>query len=152
MVDHPTHRPDDAGRRVDPRGVRFSAAMTSAVLALGLATESPRVLLAQAIIFGACAAFGLRANPYGVAYRRTVQPRLSTPRAWTAEAPLRFAQGIGCAFASAGALGYAIGFTTLGALATGCALAAALLNAVFGVCVACYCYPALARIRHVLTA
>ncbi|MET1071784.1 MAG: DUF4395 domain-containing protein [Umezawaea sp.] len=121
--------------------------MTSAVLTAGLLTSSPRLLLAQAILFGACAAFGLQVNPYGAAYRRAVQPRLAPPPAWADEAPLRFAQAVGCAFASTGALGYAVGFTALGVVATGSALAAALLNAVFGVCVGCHCYPAVVRIR-----
>ncbi|PRY44851.1 DUF4395 domain-containing protein [Umezawaea tangerina] len=144
-------RTSDADGGVDPRGVRFSAAMTSAVLTLGLLTASPRVLLAQAALFALCAAFGLRVNPYGAAYRRTVRPHLTAPPVLAAEAPLRFAQAVGCAFALIGALGYASGVTAIGVAATACALAAALLNAVFGVCVGCHCYPVVARIRGTLT-
>ena len=151
MVERDGHEPD-AARGVDPRGVRFAAAMTSAVLAIGLVTGSPRVLLAQAILFGLCAAFGLQFNPYGVAYRRTLQPRLAPPTELESAGPLRFSQGVGCVFASLGALGYATGATMVGTVATSCALAAALLNAVFGVCVGCHLYLALASVRRRVSA
>ncbi|MEO6089668.1 MAG: DUF4395 domain-containing protein [Umezawaea sp.] len=147
MAEQHGHDPRPA-RGVDPRGVRFTAAMTSAVLAIGLATGSARLLLAQALLFGLCAAFGLQLNPYGVAYRKTLQSRLAPPTDLEAEGPLRFSQGVGCVFASLGALGYATGATTLGAVATALALAAALLNAVFGVCLGCHLYLLLARTRH----
>lgn len=141
-------RETDAPRGVDPRGVRFTAAMTSAVLAIGLAAESPRVLLAQALLFGLCAVFGLQFNPYGAAYRRTLQSRLAPPPELESEGPLRFAQGVGCAFAAVGALGYATGLTALGTTATALALTAALLNAVFGLCVGCHLYVGIARVRR----
>ncbi|HWO62527.1 MAG TPA: DUF4395 domain-containing protein [Umezawaea sp.] len=139
---------EGAARGVDSRGVRFTAAMTSVVLAVGLLAESPRVLLAQAVLFGLCAVFGLQLNPYGAAYRRTFQSRLAPPTELESEAPLRFSQGVGCAFASVGALGYAAGSVAVGTTATALALAAALLNAVFGVCVGCHLYLAVARFRR----
>ena len=139
---------EGAARGVDPRGVRFTAAMTSAVLVVGLLAESPRVLLAQAVLFGLCAAFGLQLNPYGAAYRRTLQSKLAPPAELESEGPLRFSQGIGCVFASVGALGYATGSVAVGATATALALAAALLNAVFGVCVGCHLYLVIARFRR----
>jgi hypothetical protein len=147
MVDRDGHEPD-AARGVDPRGVRFTAAMTSAVLAVGLVTGSPRVLVAQAVLFGLCAAFGLQLNPYGVAYRRTFGSRSAPPTELESEGPLRFSQGVGCVFASLGALGYATGAIALGTAATALALAAALLNAVFGVCVGCHLYVVFARVRR----
>jgi hypothetical protein len=131
----------------DPRGVRFTAAMTSVVLVIGLLAESPRVLLAQAVLFGMCAVFGLRFNPYGAAYRRTVQARLAPPTELEGEGPLRFSQGIGFAFTSVAALGYAAGSVAVGTTATALALTASLLNAVFGVCVGCYLYLAITRLR-----
>ncbi len=145
---HREVRETDAPRGVDPRGVRFTAAMTSAVLALGLVTGSPRVLLAQALLFGLCAVFGLQFNPYGAAYRRTLQSRLAPPPELESEGPLRFSQGVGCVFATVAAFGYATGLTALGTTATSLALAAALLNAVFGICVGCHLYLGLARVRR----
>ncbi|HEX6347412.1 DUF4395 domain-containing protein [Umezawaea sp.] len=145
MADREVREP---ARGVDPRGVRFTAAMTSVVLAVGLVAESPRVLLAQAFLFGLCAVFGLQLNPYGVAYRRTLQSRLPPPAGMESEGPLRFSQGVGCAFAVVGAVGYATGSVALGTTATALALAAALLNAVFGVCVGCHLYVAVARVRR----
>ena len=62
---------------LDPRGVRFTAAITSAILALGLLTTSWRVLAAQMVLFGLCAFVGMRLNPWGYMYRQAVQPRLA---------------------------------------------------------------------------
>lgn len=150
MVDQEVHEAGGA-RGVDPRGVRFTAAMTSVVLAIGLVAQSPRVLLAQAFLFGLCAVFGLQFNPYGAVYRRTLQTRLARPTELESAGPLRFSQGVGCAFAVVGALGYTTGSVVVGTTATVLALAAALLNAVFGVCVGCHLYLAIARVRRKLS-
>jgi len=139
---------DEQVRGADPRGVRFTAAMTSVVLAIGIAAASPRLLLAQAVLFGFCAAFGVRFNPYGAAYRKTVRPRLAPPAHLEGEGPLRFAQGIGCVVATVAALAYAVGLPALGAAVAALALTAALLNAVFGVCLGCHLYPVVARLRR----
>jgi hypothetical protein len=58
---------------------------------------------------------------------------------------LRFAQGVGFVFALIGTLGYATGLTTLGMVATGMALVAALLNAALGLCLGCEMYLVLRR-------
>lgn len=55
-------------------------------------------------------------------------------------APPRFAQAVGLAFALIGLAGYAAGLAWLGLAATACALAAAVLNAVFGYCLGCEMY------------
>ena len=62
------------------------------------------------------------------------------------EAAPRFAQGVGLAFAVAGAIGYLTGFTMLGVVATALALAAAFLNAAFGFCLGCEVYLFLRRV------
>ena len=53
---------------IDPRGPRFSALITTVVLAVVLVTGSVWVLAAQALVFAAGAAFGLRYSPYGALY------------------------------------------------------------------------------------
>ncbi|MHB8340455.1 MAG: DUF4395 domain-containing protein [Mycobacteriales bacterium] len=127
---------------VDPRGPRFGAWITSAVLGVVLVTHSVALLSAQALVFAAGAAFGLRYAPYGVLYRRLVAPRLtkSDPATLEAQAPPRFAQGVGTVCAVAGVAGYATHLPLLGDIATGAALVAALLNAAVGFCLGCEVY------------
>jgi len=132
---------------IDPRGPRFGAFITSMVLAVVLVTGSVWLLAAQALVFAAGSAFGLRYAPYGWLYRRLVRPRLGPPAALEPEAPPRFAQTVGLAFAAVGVAGYAAGLTWLGAAATAVALAAALLNAVFGFCLGCEVYLLIRRVR-----
>jgi len=124
-------------RFVDPRGPRVGAAVTTVVLAVVLLTGSGWLLAAQAAVFAVGAFAGLRFAPYGVLYRRLVQPRLAPPAELEAEAPPRFAQGVGFAFAAVGAIGYLTGVTPLGVVATAFALGAAFLNAAFDYCLGC---------------
>jgi len=131
---------------VDPRGPRFGAAVTTAVLATVLVTGNGWLLAAQAVVFGIGAFLGLRYAPYGRVFRRFVQPRLAPPREFEAEAPPRFAQGVGFAFAAAGAIGYLSGVTPLGVVATAFALGAAFLNAAFDICLGCEVHLRLVRL------
>jgi hypothetical protein len=137
--------------KVDPRGQRFSAALTVAVLVVVLITSSAWLLAAQAVVFGIGAFLGLRYAPYGLVYRALVRPRLGPPRELEEEAPPRFAQGVGFAFAVIGIAGYATGLTLLGMVAVALALAAAFLNAAFGLCLGCEMYVMIRRVwpaRH----
>jgi hypothetical protein len=125
---------------IDPRGPRFGAAITTIVLAIVLVTGSMWLLVAQAAVFAVGAVFGLRRAPYGLLYQRLLKPRLGPPAVLEAQAPPRFAQGVGLVFALAGVAGYAAGITALGIAATAVALAAAFLNAAFGFCLGCEMY------------
>ena len=53
--------------------------------------------------------FGMRYSPYGLLYRWLVRPRLGPPRELEAEAPPRFAQGVGLVISIIGVIGYAAG-------------------------------------------
>ena len=125
---------------VDPRGPRFMAWVTSAVLAVTLLTSSGWLLLAQTVVFAIGAFVGLRYSPYSFVYRNLVAPRLAPITAREAAAPLRFAQGVGFVFALVGTVGYLTGFVALGVVATSLALVAAFLNAAFGFCLGCETY------------
>ena len=131
---------------VDPRGPRFGAAVTTAVLAAVLITSSGWLLAAQAVVFAVGAVAGLRFAPYGVLFRRLVARRLSPPAELEAEAPPRFAQGVGLVFAVVGAIGYLTGVTALGVVATAFALGAAFLNAAFDYCLGCEVHLRLVRV------
>ncbi|MDQ1747643.1 MAG: hypothetical protein QOD07_1906 [Frankiaceae bacterium] len=131
---------------VDPRGPRFGAAVTTAVLAVVLLTGNGWLLAAQALVFALGAFGGLRFAPYGLLFRLFVRPRLGPPAQLEAEAPPRFAQGVGFGFAVLGAAGYLSGLTALGLVATAFALAAAFLNAAFDYCLGCEVHLRLTRL------
>ena len=122
---------------VDPRGLRFVAWLTTTVLALVLLTGSAALAGAQTLVFLTAAAFGLKAAPYGIVFRRLVRPRLAPPAELEADLPPRFAQAVGAAFGIVATLGYATGATAVGNGAAALALAAAFLNAAFGFCLGC---------------
>jgi hypothetical protein len=125
---------------VDPRGLRFSAAVTAAVLAIVLVTGNLWLLAAQALVFAIGAFGGVRRSPYGLLFARLVRPRLSAPAVLEAAAPARFAQAVGLAFALVALAGLLAGATILGLVATGLAFVAAFLNAAFGFCLGCEVY------------
>lgn len=135
---------------VDPRGPRFAAWITTAVLVAVLLTGSAWLAGAQAAVFALGAFAGLRFSPYSAFFRSFVAPRLGPPREREAAAPLRFAQGVGFAFTLVATVAFAIGqsaagLTVVGAVATAFALAAAALNAIFGICLGCEVYIRLPR-------
>jgi hypothetical protein len=132
--------------QVDPRGQRFSAILTSLVLIVVLVTSSWPLLAAQAVVFVIGVAFGLRSAPYGLIYQALVRPRFGPPKELEPEAPPRFAQGVGAAFALVGVVGYALGIPALGMTATAFALIAAFLNAAFGLCLGCEAYLLIRRL------
>ncbi|QKV96186.1 DUF4395 domain-containing protein [Streptomyces sp. NA02950] len=133
--------------RIDPRGPRFAAALTTIVLCVVLITGSGALLAAQTAIFALGAFAGLRYSPYGWLYRVAVRPRLSAPGELEDPRPPRFAQGVGVAFGLVGTVGYLAGVHWLGMAATALALAAAFLNAAFGYCLGCEMYLIIRRVR-----
>src|SRR5690349_23140710 len=134
-----------AERFVDVRGPRFAASVTSVVLALVLLTSSGVLLAVQAVVFAIGAFAGMRWAPYGLLFRTVVAPRLGPVREREPEPPLRFAQFVGLVFAVVGTAGYLLGAPLVGAVATGFALVAALLNAVVGFCLGCEMYLTIRR-------
>jgi hypothetical protein len=133
---------------VDVRGPRFGAAVTSVVLAVVLISGSGWLLAAQALVFAVGAAFGVQHAPYGVLFRTLIRPRLGPTTQTEAPGPPRFAQAVGTAFALIGVAGYGTGAAWLGMAATGCALAAAFLNAAFGYCLGCEMYLLVLRLTR----
>jgi len=128
---------------IDPRGPRFGAAVTSVVLVLvlvlGPSTPGLVLLILQTAAFALGSLVGIGAQPYGIVFRRLVRPRLGAPSEWEDPRPPRFAQTVGLVFALAGLLG-ALVLPVLFYVAVGFALVAALLNAVFDLCLGCELY------------
>jgi len=128
---------------VDPRSLRFGAAVTSVVLAIVLVVPSParEVLLAlQVILFGLGALVSLTASPWAWFFRTVVRPRIGAPAHTEDARPPRFAQAVGLAFAVTGLVALLAGATTAGLVAVGLAFVAALLNAATGLCLGCELY------------
>ena len=135
---------------IDPRGPRFTAAVTAVVLAVVLVAApsgfATALLGVQAALFAAGAAFGVQRTPLAWVFRTAIRPRLAPPSELEDAAPPRFAQGVGLAFALVGFVGFLAGLDLLGLIATGFALVAALLNAVFGLCLGCEMYLLIRRV------
>ncbi len=132
---------------IDARGPRYSAAITTTVLALALITESNYLIGFQFAVFLSAVLFGLRKSIYGFIYRNLIQPRLSGPVPSENEAAPRFAQLIGALFAFVALLGGVTGNTAVFLTATSFALVAAFLNAAFGFCLGCQMYLLLVRFK-----
>ena len=131
---------------IDPRGPRFGALITTAVFIAVLITGSAWLLAAQALVFAIGTFFGLKYSPYGLIYRYAIRPRLGPPSELEAEAPPRFAQGVGLVISVIGVIGYASGVTPLGVVAAALGLIAAFLNGAFGICLGCEMYLLIRRI------
>ncbi len=132
---------------IDARGPRFAAVITTVILAIVLVTGSGWLLLAQTLVFAIGALAGLRYAPYGIVYRTLVRPRLGPPAEVEAEAPPRFAQGVGMVFAAIGTIGYLAVSPAVGIVFTAFALCAAFLNAAFNICLGCQMYLFIQRLR-----
>jgi MFS family permease len=139
--------------QVDVRGPRFVAWITTTILVIalivsGVSTLAATVILSlQAVVFAIGAVGGPRSHPYGLVFASVVAPRLGPVSEREPVPPLKFAQLVGFIFAASGAAGFAAGSPLVGAITTAAALAAAFLNAAFGICLGCQLYPLVVRVR-----
>jgi hypothetical protein len=138
--------------QIDARGPRVAAALTTVVLAVVLLTApgslATLLLAAQTAVFAVGAFAGVQHTPYALAFRTLLRPRLGPPTELEDAAPPRFAQAVGLGFTLVGLVGLLAGATTLGLVAVGLALAAALLNAATGFCLGCELYLLFKRAQH----
>jgi hypothetical protein len=137
---------------IDARGPRYTAALTTFVLSLGLISESNYIIGFQFAVFLSAVLFGLRRSIYGFLYRNLIQPRLSGPIPSEDERAPRFAQLVGSLFAFTALLGGVTGNSALFLIATSFALVAAFLNAAFGFCLGCQFYLILVRLKSRIAA
>lgn len=135
---------------IDPRGPRFAAWITSALLlvatVLGL-IESPVAVLVAAVVT-ALFAWGVvspTTAPWAVLFRRVVRPRLAPPAELEDPRPPRFAQGVGLFVVGLGLVLHLAGVPLALPIATAAAFIAAFLNAAFGFCLGCQIYLLLQR-------
>jgi hypothetical protein len=146
--------PHQTTERVDVRGPRFTAWVTTGVLVAALAVSAFNpvaaavVLGLQAVVFAIGAAGGPRKHPYGRVFAAFVAPRLGPVTAREPVPPLKFAQLVGFVFTVAGTVGFATGLFPVCVVAAAFALVAAVLNAAFGICLGCQLYPLVVRFRR----
>ena len=130
---------------IDARGPRFSATITTIVLATALVTHNVWVLAAQGLVFLIGATRGPQFTPYGFLFKNIVKPRLKKIAPTEDVRPPKFAQSVGLAFALVGIFGAVVDRSLIFTVATGFALAAAFLNAAFNYCLGCEMYLLLVR-------
>jgi hypothetical protein len=134
---------------IDPRGPRFGAAVTSALLALtlllGTGPAATTLLAVVEVLFVVGVSRGVQGTLQGVVFRRWVRPRLAAPTGLEDPRPPRFAQLVGLVVAGTGLLLAGLGIPAGVPIAAAAALVAALLNAAFGLCLGCELYLLLRR-------
>lgn len=138
-------------KRIDPRGPRFGAAITS-VLALisfalsfqfGFGTGYP-VMVALFVLFG-WSVFFSKSHPYPFLFQKLLKPRLKPPTELEDPRPPQFAQQVGFSFAILGTIG-GLFSPVLIPVAAAFIFLAAFLNAFFGLCLGCLMYLGLRRV------
>ena len=132
---------------IDARGPRFSAAITTLVLAIALTTHSVWVILFQGVIFAIGAMKGPQFTPYAYLFRTLIRPRLKSEARGESVRPPQFAQRVGLYFMFIALLGWASAVPLAFTIAVSFALAAAFLNAAFDYCLGCEAYLLLLRLR-----
>jgi len=138
-------KPDVQTIYIDARGPRFSASITTIVLATALVTHNIWVLVAQGLVFLIGATRGPQFTPYGLFFKNLIKPRLKKEAPTEDVRPPKFAQSVGLLFALLGIFGSVVDRSLIFAAATSFALAAAFLNAAFNYCLGCEMYLLLVR-------
>ncbi|WP_438856343.1 DUF4395 domain-containing protein [Agromyces sp. M3QZ16-3] len=144
---------------IDPRGPRFSAAITSVLLLAvvvlavgGLDAAALALLVLLALLFAWGAFAGVARHPFGLLYRGFVRPRLAPPDELEDPRPPTFAQLVGLVVTATGVVLGLLGIGVAVPIAAAAAFFAAFLNAAFGYCLGCRLYLLLVRARVIRTA
>lgn len=138
-------------RRIDPRGPRFGAAITSTLALISFYASSSgsfwtgyAVMALMFVLFSWSVFLSGVTHPFTWLYRKTLAPRLAPPKELEDPRPPQFAQKVGFSFA---VLGMASIFFSTAMLSVAAAFIfiAAFLNAAFGLCLGCQMYILLKR-------
>jgi hypothetical protein len=128
-------------RSIDPRGQRFGAGISAAILALAFVAGLPWLAVLVGVNLAVSAAFGTRFFLPGRAWppvRRAL--RLGPPVEPEHEYPPRFAQALGATFLGMAGLAFVAGLAPLGWLLVGAVAGLQVLLAATGICVGCRLY------------
>jgi len=132
---------------IDARGPRWSAAITTVVLATALVTSDVWIIAFQAIVFAIGALRGPQFTPYALIFKSLIKPRLKSPVVFEDVRPPQFAQAVGLGFALVAVIASVTGAGGVFTVAVAFALAAAFLNAAFNFCLGCQMYLLILRAR-----
>ena len=132
---------------IDARGPRWSAVITTVVLAIALVTSNLWVIAFQAVVFAIGAIRGPQFTPYAFAFKKLIKPRLKSEPTFEDVRPPQFAQTVGLGFAVVAVIASITGASGLFTVAVAFALAAAFLNAAFNFCLGCEMYLLILRAR-----
>ena len=132
---------------IDSRGPRWSALITTIVLATALVTSSLWVIAYQAAVFAIGAIRGPQFTPNAVIFKKLIRPRLKSEVTFEDVRPPQFAQAVGLGFALIAVIASVVGAGGVFTIAVGFALAAAFLNAAFNFCLGCQMYLLILRVR-----
>jgi hypothetical protein len=125
---------------IDARGPRFSAVITTIVLATVLVTQSAILIAIQLVVFAIGAFAGPAKTPYAFLFKKFVKPRLKGAVPTEDARPPQFAQSVGLIFAVVALAGSLLSIPALFTVAVSFALFAAFLNAAFNFCLGCEIY------------
>jgi len=132
---------------IDARGPRWSAAITTVVLATALVTSNVWVIAFQAVVFAIGALRGPQFTPYSLIFKSLIKPRLKSPVVFEDVRPPQFAQAVGLGFSLVAVIASVAGAGGVLTVAVAFALAAAFLNAAFNFCLGCEMYLLILRVR-----
>jgi len=132
---------------IDARGPRWSAAITTVVLATALVTSNVWVIAFQAVVFAIGALRGPQFTPYAFIFKSLIKPRLKSPVTFEDVRPPQFAQAVGLGFSLVAVIASVTGAGGVFSVAVAFALAAAFLNAAFNFCLGCQMYLIILRAR-----
>jgi hypothetical protein len=127
-------------RSIDPRGQRFGAGVSAAVLVIAFVAGLPWLTVLVGLNLAISAAFGTRFFLPGRAWpavRRGLRLGTVEPEH---EYPPRFAQALGATFVGLAALAFAAGLAPVDWLLVGAVGVLQVLLAVTGICVGCRLY------------
>jgi len=94
---------------IDARGPRWSAVITTVVLATALVTSNLWVIAFQAIVFAIGALRGPQFTPYALIFKKLIKPRLKSEVTFEDVRPPQFAQAVGLGFALVAVIASVVG-------------------------------------------
>ena len=138
----PSQKSDSqAHRMIDPRGHRFGAALSVAILATGVVLDAPLAVAFLAVALGVSAIFGTRYSILGRAWPLVRKAfRIAPPRELEHELPPRFAQALGFIGFSVATVLFLLGFATAGWVVAAAVGALQAVLAATGYCLGCRLY------------
>ena len=128
-------------RLIDPRGHRFGAGLSVAILTGAFLLDLPVVVALIALALGVSALYGTRYSILGRPWplvRRLF--KIGPPKELESEFPPRFAQALGASGLGVATVAFLVGLPTVGWLLTAGVASLQLLLAVTGYCLGCRLY------------